>query len=436
MDAAQRRSRLVVGVMTGTSIDAIDVAAAEITGTSLGMRAALLSHLGADLGPLREDLRRAADQKAMTAERFARLALELGQRCADAIADVAGANDRIDFVAVHGQTVTHRPPFSWQLVNPSPIAARLGCPVVFDLRQADLAAGGRGAPITPLADWVLFRDPLVSRAIVNLGGYCSVTVLKKGLRDEGTEGRRGRGAGAQGRRGKGRESRSHEVTEWEASRSSSCRQPIADSRQPSSSDEGDAEADPLRDVEGFDVCACNQVLDAVARDALKARYDEGGSAAERGKPEPRAVKALHRILALQRSDKRSLGTGDEATAWVAAHRGRLSPEDLAASAAEGVAKCIGEALAGFGIDEIVIAGGGAHNRALLDGLKRFCHRPMRQSDELRVPVQAREALAIAVLGALSADGAPITLPHVTGCSSPAPVAGTWCLPAGLTSRQQ
>ena len=61
-------------------------------------------------------------------------------------------------IAIHGQTVHHAPPVSWQLVNPWPVAQALACTVVTDLRGGDLALGGQGAPITPLADWVLLRD--------------------------------------------------------------------------------------------------------------------------------------------------------------------------------------------------------------------------------------------------------------------------------------
>ncbi len=157
MSPAPPSRRTVVGAMTGTSLDAIDVAVATIEGTGLGMRARLRRHRATDLGPLRDDLREAACGQPMTAQRFAGLAGTLGRRYEAAIAAATETAGPIALIAVHGQTVFHRPPFSWQLIDPTPIARRFGCPVVSDLRQADLAAGGEGAPITPLADWVLFR---------------------------------------------------------------------------------------------------------------------------------------------------------------------------------------------------------------------------------------------------------------------------------------
>jgi 1,6-anhydro-N-acetylmuramate kinase len=359
-------TRFVLGAMTGTSLDGIDVAAAEIRGTGLQMRARLIRHDHADLGTLAGDLRRAAGQEPMTAETFAGLSLALGERYAEGVAAAAG--DRPDLIAVHGQTIIHRPPVSWQLINPAPVAARFHCPVVSDLRQADLAAGGQGAPITPAADWVLFGDQGTRRAVVNLGGFCNVSVL---------------------------------------------------------GEDGD---EPLAGVRGFDVCACNQVLDAAARRGLDTPYDDGGGAALAGEAQDDAVAELVEILVRQRTSGRSLGSGDEAGSWVAAYGGRLLPEDLAASAVDAIARCIGEAVSAHDVDEIVIAGGGARNEALVGALGRHAGLPLRTSDELGVPVQAREAMAMAVLGTLCADGVPITLPQVTGRAEAAPLAGTWCLP--------
>ena len=372
MSQAPPSRRTVVGDMTGTSLDAIDVAVATIEGTGLGMRARLRRHRATDLGPLRDDLREAACGQPMTAQRFAGLAETLGRRYEAAIAAAAETAGPIALIAVHGQTVFHRPPFSWQLIDPSRIARRFGCPVVSDLRQADLAAGGEGAPITPLADWVLFRaegETPRARAIVNLGGFCNVTVLKK------------------------------------------------------ESDEGERPAG----VRGFDVCACNQVLDAVARAVLGARFDEDGQAARRGRAVAGAVDPLHRLLRDQRFGARSLGTGDEALGWVQTHRGAVAPADLAASAVAAVARCIGDSLDDAAVDEVYVAGGGARNPALAG----HSRAPVARSEELGVAVEARESLAMAVLGALSADGVAITLPSVTGCHDPAPVAGRWCLPGGL-----
>jgi 1,6-anhydro-N-acetylmuramate kinase len=365
--------------MTGTSIDGLDAALVRIEGRGWAMRASLLRLRTHPLTSLAPALRAAADQEPMTAGELARLALDFGSLHADAVEALLrlplppgegpgeGAPG-IDLIAMHGQTIFHQPPVSWQLINPAPVAARFGCPVVYDLRHADLAAGGQGAPITPLADWILFRHPERRRAIVNLGGFCNVTLLPR--------------------------------------------------------DSQDVESD-LTEIRGFDVCACNQVLDAVAREALGVAFDDQGKHAQRGRALPSIVESLSSVLAAQRRSERSLGTGDEVVSWVKDHAGRESGDDLAASAAAAIAKCIAAALAPAKPEKIILAGGGARNLALVARLRELAVAPVSLSDEQGVPIEAREAMAMAVLGALCADGMPITLPQVTGCRAPAPISGSW-----------
>lgn len=360
--AAHQRQRAVIGVMTGTSLDGIDAVLAAVEGEGLDLSARCVRHVTHELGPIADDLRRVAAGEPMTASRLARLALDLGERCAEAIADAAAIAEKLDLIAVHGQTVFHRPPVSWQLLNPSTIAARFGCPVLADVRQADLAAGGSGAPVTPLADWVLFRDPATRRAVVNLGGFCNVTVP----------------------------------------------------------------GPTLDDVRGFDVCVCNLVLDEVARRTLDAPWDDGGAAAARGRIDTVATDALRDILDRQRGAGRSLGTGDEATQWVADFAPSVAGPDLAASAVDAVAACLAAALDDHDIAEVIVAGGGTRNAALVEALASHAGVPARVSDELGVPAQAREGLAMAVLGALAADDVPITLPQVTGRREQ-PLPMTWVL---------
>ena len=198
-----QRTRNAIGCMTGTSIDGIDAAVVRIEGEGLGMRAAYLTHVSRELGAVGEKLRRFSDQVAMDAATIAgimhefaalhaRVCREVWQKARD-LRLVGLEWDAPDFVSVHGQTVYHKPPISWQLMQPAPIALEMRCPVVFDLRAADIAAGGQGAPLTPLADWVLFSSETESVGVVNLGGFCNVTLLpRRGSDGGGVEGVRGR----------------------------------------------------------------------------------------------------------------------------------------------------------------------------------------------------------------------------------------------------
>lgn len=356
--------RRVIGCMSGTSLDGLDLSLVEIEGHGLGMRARVTGFVERSLGGLAEPLRALAEQRPMSAGEIARLALAFGAAHAEASRELL-AGVRADLVAVHGQTVFHDPPASWQMVNPWPIVRAIGCEVVCDLRGADLAAGGQGAPITPLADWVLLRGAS-PRAVINLGGFCNVTLLP----------------GAAG--------------------------------APS-------------DVRGMDICACNHVLDGVARRALGTAFDVDGAAARRGTPHVEACADLSGAFAEQGRARRSLGTGDEASAWIERWLGRLAPDDLAASAARALAGAIARAVQGAG--EAFVAGGGARNLALVDFIARALGASVRTTDEAGLPMQARESACIAVLGALAQDGAPITLEHVTGRGAEAARAGLWARPA-------
>jgi anhydro-N-acetylmuramic acid kinase len=372
-------SRNVVGVMTGTSIDGIDAALVRIEGHGLNLKATCLGHCSRSLGELRPRLRAAADQTPMSAGKFAQLAWDFGGLHVDVIRDLLKDDTKPDLICAHGQTVFHQPPVSWQLLNPAPIAAAYGCKVICDLRQADLAAGGQGAPITPIADWIVFNHPRHSRAIVNLGGFCNVTIL-----------------------------------------------PADATRQANMTPQGECEQ-LLQQIRGFDVCACNHVLDAVARELLGIAFDEDGRIAASADSNSDAVARLEALLTQQRHAKRSLGTGDELTQWIAWASSFCAPAVMMRSAVDAVARVIGNVIENANIDEAILAGGGARNRTLVDQLRSHVRGALMLSDDLGVPLEARESMEFAVLGALCEDGVPITLPQVTGCKSPAPLSGvmTW-----------
>jgi anhydro-N-acetylmuramic acid kinase len=371
--------------MTGTSIDAIDVALAEIDGTGLKLRAAVVRCLTRPLGPLVEPLRALAAQQPASAGRIAELARALAARHVEALRDLL-RGEPVDLIAVHGQTIVHAPPTSWQLIDPAVIAHAFDAPVVFDLRAADLAAGGQGAPITPLADYVLLRSPAETRAVVNLGGFANCTLL-----------------------------------------------PAADAA-PTAIAAGHA----VSGIRGGDLCACNHLLDGVARAVLGQPYDDGGRCAARGRVLEPLREELRMLLTQQAAQRRSLGSGDELAGWIEQNRGRVSAEDLARTACDALAETIVQAVAALarppwsgGIDRWLVAGGGVQNAALLNALRAHANAAVEPTDGYGVPARYREAVAMAVLGALCQDGVPITLLQVTGVPAPAPLAGAWIRPAAF-----
>lgn len=353
--------------MTGTSLDGVDAAAVRITGRGLGMTGTFLEGASAALGPESGVLRTLGSGGSVDAEAIAQAARGLSADHATAIRKVISRVGAPDLIAIHGQTVYHREGLNWQIMDCWGIASEVGVPIVFDLRGADIARGGRGAPITPIADWVLFRDARASRCIVNLGGFCNITHLPSG---------------------------------------------------------GGVEA-----IRARDVCACNQILDGIARTVLEKAFDDDGAIASAGHPHAEATKELILLVSAQHDEERSLGTGDEGREWIEHWRTRCTPEDLAASACGAIGSVIGTATRGA--HEVFLAGGGARNAALVRSITSSA-APARVSmlDPLGVPGVYREAAAMAVLGALCADGVAITLPQVTGVRGAAPVAGAWVFPDG------
>lgn len=352
--------RYAIGCMTGTSLDGLDAVLVKASGTGLELRVHMAGHVGSGLGDLSDGLRAAASGTPMTAGEFSSLAMEFGKLHAQVVGELLDSADvELSVCVLPGQTIVHAPPVSMQLINPWPVAQRLGCPVLHDLRGADLAAGGQGAPITPIADWVLFRSEDEDRAIVNLGGFCNVTTLPAGSGPDG--------------------------------------------------------------VRGYDVCACNQVLDACARRALDESYDADGRAALAGTPDADAVGSLLDILRAQSSGERSLGTGDECGAWVDRYAS-LDGQDLLASAARAVGTVIGERVRAAGA--AVLAGGGVRNAALLRAIQDVVG-PCRTTDAFGIDAQEREAACIAVLGLLALDGVIYTQAPITGRRGPLMTEGSW-----------
>ncbi|MFI4853927.1 MAG: anhydro-N-acetylmuramic acid kinase, partial [Phycisphaerales bacterium JB065] len=227
---------------------------------------------------------------------------------------------------------------------------------------------GQGAPITPLSDSIWFGDPQETRVVLNLGGFANATLLPAG-----------------------------------------------------------ADTDQVR---GFDICACNHVLNHGAMLAIGEPFDRDGAMAQQGKPSRALVERLIVPLRAQASAGRSLGSVDDSSVKFETHG--IEPADLLASAVEGVATVIAEVLAAHHPDRVILAGGGARNAALVEAIRRATACEVVLSDSLGMPVEAREGAAIATLGALAAQGKPITLPAVTGrAASTGMIDGLWCLPRAM-----
>lgn len=181
-----------IGLISGTSVDAIDCALGDFSGTRPVLVAAHSEPIPADL---RRRLLAHCSPEATTLPALGRMDVELGERFADAVLhllDRTGLSPRqITGIGSHGQTLYHSPdgdfPFTLQIADPSVIAARTGITTVADFRRMDMALGGQGAPLAPLFHQAAFHDPERHRAVLNLGGIANLTFLP-GCRDEPVSG--------------------------------------------------------------------------------------------------------------------------------------------------------------------------------------------------------------------------------------------------------
>lgn len=384
--------RHVVGCMTGTSLDGLDCALVRITGTGLGMTAKFLGMVSRPFDDtVRATLRHLAEGNAAPPIDYMRAARMLGVLHADAVAALLDAHPipdprspNPDFIVAHGQTIWHAPQdtLSWQLFDPWPLVRHLGIPVCYDLRQADLIAGGEGAPITPIADWVMYRSEDPVTVVLNLGGIANGTLLY-----EGQPG-------------------------W---------------------------------TNGRDLCPCNLLIDGtVQRLYPERRYDDRGAIAASSCIDPRWRQDTT-LRELFDWSGRSLGREQLIDGWFDRLWSVLQPDavnqwsepinerkDIVGLVTDAVAQRIGEWLREEDPNRVIFAGGGARNDWLVGQIGRYSKLGDTAvlSDDLGIPCEAREAMAFAVLGALSQDGVPITLPQVTGANaSGGPgVAGCWVYP--------
>ncbi len=361
--------------MTGTSLDGLDAALIRAVGTGLALEVQILGHRSLALPEsLKTVLAAMAQGQPVRAAEVLLAARALGNvhaQAGQALLDQLGlSGGELAFAVVHGQTVAHLPEaaeggMSWQLMDPWPVAERLGCRVAFDLRQADLIAGGQGAPITPLADWVMLRGH--AQGVVNLGGIANVT-------------RVGAGPG---------------------------------------------------DLAGSDVVPCNLILDAVCASLTGERFDEDGGLAMGGRVDAGAYGEVSAYLGRLCAGHVTLGREqvsqaviEEVLRWVSSLAVGDALRSIAAAVAEAI---VAGGLRETGSGRWLLAGGGALNAALVTEIRRRAGSAfdVQLSSTVGLPVVAREAAAMAVLGLLADDGVDPTLPGVTGRRDDVPRAAAW-----------
>jgi anhydro-N-acetylmuramic acid kinase len=376
---------LVLGIMSGTSADGIDVALARISGAPPDLNAKLLGHTSAKFPPaVRKVILRVAEQQPISAGEFSQLNFRLGEIFAEAAVTACRKFriplGKISLIGSHGQTIFHQGrPVSYlgaptastlQIGEPSIIAARTGITTVADFRPADIALGGQGAPLVPYADYPLYRHPKLGRVSLNLGGIANVTVLP----------------------------------------------PAAKPHQ----------------VFAFDTGPANMLIDALVNHFTRGRqrFDANAHLAFQGRSIPALLDELMRDPYLKLPPPKSTGREYYGAAYVQkllalGRRYRAKPNDLIRAATIFTALSIVDALNRFvlpkiKIHQLIVSGGGAQNPVILAQISAALPSiEILPSSRLSIPEDAKEAFAFALLTYETFHHRPSNLPSATGARGPA-----------------
>ncbi len=404
--------------MSGTSADGVDVAIVRVTGRGLAMRAELVRHLAV---PYSRELREKIFAVRKTGATFLADLAELGREISltyaaainDALAGTKLTASDLTAVAAHGQTLYHAPPNTIQWLDPSLIAARVGCAVVSDFRRADCAAGGQGAPLVPFADYLLFRHQSRHRVLLNLGGIANLTLVPAtSLQSEAA----GTASGSSIRAGES-------DTAYPPSIGAGAADTVGSPSTPASG--SPTTASPLTSLIAFDTGPANCISDWLMRELYPEGpgVDEDGRMASLGRAdEDLATRVLAADYFRRPPPKSTDGPAMIDLFFDAAGDlgGRPHLPKLLATAclvtAASIARAIRDLLPTFP-DELIVSGGGVHNRVMMKALADQLHSvPILTIDALGVPSAAKEAIAFALLGAATIDGEPSNVPSVTGAA--------------------
>jgi anhydro-N-acetylmuramic acid kinase len=386
-------SMIVAGVMSGTSADGINVALVRFASDRAGRARGPSPHknphsdfklLAHEEYPFPAPVRRAI-LEMMNAELarvadLARLNFLLGELCAEAVAKTARKHRvKLDLVGCHGQTLYHQGvpqrflgrklAVTWQTGEGAVIAARLGVPVVSDFRPADMAAGGKGAPLVPFLDYFLYRDQHVARIAQNIGGIANLTAIPAGA--------------------------------------------------------------SLRQVIAFDTGPGNMVMDAVMEELFGKRYDRDGKVAASGRVLDGVVAKLVRAPFFRQKPPRTAGREEFGREYLGRFlqicRGASKP-DVVATATALTARSIADAVERFVLPkfvglrnragrQMIVSGGGAKNPRLMSMLRSELAPlgiSLHFSDEFGLPAEAKEAVAFALLAHETWHRRPSNVPSATG----------------------
>lgn len=386
---SKKKSKLVVGLMSGTSADGIDAVLVEIKNNGVKTK---LRQIAFETYPYSNSLKnfilKNSDVKTARLDNITRLNILLGEYFADAAMKIVkrvklDIKD-IDLIGSHGQTISHSPEkikmfgksirATLQIGEPTVIAKRTGVVTVGDFRVADVAVGGSGAPLVPYFDYIMFRSHKHNRGLLNIGGIANITVIPKN--------------------------------------------------------------GSLNNIFAFDTGPGNMIIDNIMRRLFNKPFDKSGHVARRGKLNTQLLNWMMKNKYFTQQPPKSTGRemfGEKFVEKILEKTKNVPNENIITTVTEFTAITIYDSYLKFiknkvTLDEIIVSGGGVHNLYLMNSLEKYFHPIIiKPIENVGYSSDAKEAICFAVLANETISGNAANVIGATGASK-STILGKICMP--------
>lgn len=373
-DLLKKKTRHVLGVLSGTSVDAVDIVLVRVSGYESRPRIKVLGFESFPISrSLRKEILRISDPKTGTVEDVCRMNVFLGMHYAKCIKNFLkrkkSASGYIDLIGSHGQTIHHLPSFekkeglryrsTLQIGDPSVIANQTGITTVGDFRIADVAVGGSGAPLVPYLDGLLFSDPSESRLLVNIGGISNLTYMPAGS--------------------------------------------------------------GIDSLVAFDTGPGNMLIDQLMIELYGSKYDKDGKTAFSGRIDSKLLKAIrsfdkfHRKRPPKSTGRECYGSGF--ISMIIKNAAGIPKENIIATVSEFTAYCIFANARDLKAESILVSGGGSKNKFIMERLGiHFPNAKVKKLEMMGINESNKEAVLFALLANEVISGRRSNIPGVTGAA--------------------
>jgi anhydro-N-acetylmuramic acid kinase len=375
-----KNAKLIIGLMSGTSVDGIDVVLVKVTGCGTNTKFEQIEFETYPFpGGFKEFVLKNSIADTSNVEDICRLNMLYPQLYAEAIFKLCQKAkidiSDVDLIGSHGQTIHHLPkPYhmfdhtvksTLQIGDPSAIAKLTGVVTVGDFRTADMAVGGEGAPLVPYFDYIIFRSRNSNRGLLNIGGIANITILPKNC--------------------------------------------------------------TVKDVFAFDTGPGNMIIDGLMKKYLNMNFDEDGQIALKGKINEKLFNFLKSHEYYIKTPPKSTGRevfGGKYFEDILKVDSSITKEDLIRTITEITAWSVYENYRLFvqhntKLDELLVSGGGAHNKFMMQLLQKyFGNVKVMKIEEYGFSSDAKEAICFAILANETISGNPANVPRTTGAKEP------------------